>query len=236
MRQDNNQQLNTVEGNQPQATEQAKKKRIRRFWDVVLWLIIVALVLALVIRLFVYTTIQIDGESMTSSYYNEPTSPFYNPDMTYHHEQFVHVLKLAYPKRGDVVVFYENDVDNQLKTLFTDKNKKLIKRVVALKGDKLWIEEVEDGSTRLVIQTADGDILYENYYKRSGKLLDEAAFILSAGDKSKWGNLEGCTEDEPFVVSEDHFFAMGDNRTNSHDSRSFGEVSYERLFGVVWER
>ena len=212
------------------ALKQTKRKdRIRKFWNVVLWLIIVVLVVALLVRLFVYSNIRIDGESMTSSYYGKS-------DMTYHDGEIVHVLKLAYPKRGDVVVFYEGEVDSKLQTLFSDKNKKLIKRTVALAGDKLWIEQLPNGNTRLVIQTADGDTLYENYYTKGSKLLDEEAFYLADNVKSEWRILQSCTEEQPFVVSKGHFFAMGDNRTNSRDSRTFGEVSLEQLYGVVWEK
>ncbi|MEZ4556676.1 MAG: signal peptidase I [Caldilineaceae bacterium] len=38
------------------------------------------------------------------------------------------------------------------------------------------------------------------------------------------------------VVSPDHLFVMGDNRTNSRDSRNFGELPMELVVGKAWLR
>lgn len=38
------------------------------------------------------------------------------------------------------------------------------------------------------------------------------------------------------VVSPEHLFVMGDNRTNSRDSRNFGELSMELVVGKAWLR
>lgn len=85
----------------------------------------------------------------------------------------------------------------------------LIKRVVGLPGDEL--------------QTRDGD-LYVN-----GRLLEEPYL----DPDSTTAGLE-----VPFTVPEDQIFVLGDNRTDSTDSRSFGAIPTDsvlgRAFMIMW--
>lgn len=225
-----------------QAARQSNAKgKLGRFWDIALWVLIAVLAVAVVLRAFVFTNITIDGYSMTATYYNDASLPSYNPDLTYHHEQIVRVVKVAKPERGDVVVFYKYPIDSKFKALFArgddvrsgGKYEKLIKRVVALEGDRLWIEKIAEGQYRLVVLTSNNEILYENYYEKDGQALAADVFVLRESDKSGLGVLANCTLDNPFVVSEGHFFAMGDNRADSHDSRVLDEIPMEQLYGVV---
>ena len=222
-----------------------QKNKVNKIVDIALWVIIAVLAIAVVLRAFVFTNITIEGKSMTADYYNEASSPYYNTELTYHDGQTVRVIKVAKPERGDVVVFYKNQV-SKLRAFFAfgdevrsgGEYEKLIKRVVALEGDKLWLEPIADteGQYRVVILPADGsDKLYEDYYEKGGKKLDLDAFVLNTHTASGLGILADCTEDNPFVVSANHFFAMGDNRANSSDSRSegLGEVPMSQLYGVV---
>lgn len=224
----------------PTTSQQSAKSKLNKFWDITLWVLIVVLAVAVVLRLFVFANITIDGVSMTAAFYAEENSETYNPDLTYHDGQVVRVLKLAKPARGDVVVFYEHAVDNKLKAIFTNSSstnqyKKLIKRVVALAGDKIWIEQVPetDDVYRLVVETAGGQILHEDYYTKNGQLLDERAFYIVPNISGSFGLLDNCTADSPFVVSDGYFFVMGDNRPESKDSRILGEIPLDQLFGVV---
>ena len=224
------------------------KKNILKFWDVVLWLLIIVLAIAVLLRALVFTNITIDGESMTASYYNGQEFDTYNPDMTYHDGQVVRVFKLAKPKRGDVVVFYKKDVNgfaDRVKALFArgdevksgGKYEKLIKRVVAVEGDSIWVELIDgkENQYRLVVQTADGTLLREDYYKLGGQVLSEEAFVITPHMTWGLGDLENTTADNPLVISANHFFVLGDNRDNSFDSRRLGEISVDQLYGVVYE-
>ncbi len=199
-------------------------------WDkavsVLLVVAIVLLVVVCVLKLFFFGRITVSGDSMKPNF---------------HGGQSVWVSKRAQVQRGDVVVFYLHDV-NKLQAEFAfgkDVQKggfaeKYIKRVVALAGDKLWVENVQDDYV-LVIETPNG-ILREDYYSVFG---EEATFLDANNQTCKvptlgnLGNLRGATQSNPYVVSQGCFFALGDNRHNSSDSRIIGDVPQSRLYGVV---
>jgi signal peptidase I len=88
----------------------------------------------------------------------------------------------------------------------------LIKRVVGLPGDTL---ELRNGKLRI-----DGEPLNEPYVER---------------DPCKPGYPKTCSFG-PVTVPEDHYFMMGDNRTNSLDSRFFGPVPEDDIIGEALVR
>ncbi|HAF60466.1 MAG TPA: signal peptidase I [Clostridiales bacterium UBA9856] len=101
------------------------------------------------------------------------------------------------PKVGDIIVFHTDLVQSN------GKEKLLIKRVIGLPGDRIFI--------------SDGKVY------RNGEPLDEP-YTLDGYTAS---------EMEEVVVPEDSLFVMGDNRQNSIDSRdsSVGFVSYDSILG-----
>ena len=226
----NNEQLNTTttsEVNTDFNEATVAKRRRSKFWDILLWVLIIVLAITLFVRVFVVSRVTVSGESMME---------------TFHDKQTVTVNKLSKPKRGDVVVFYKNPVKNKFLALFarggsTEQDGeyyKLIKRVVALGGDKLWLEHIEDNQYRLVVQTQDGNVLHEDYYKHNKETLNADGFILFDKKLSGLGCLKGTTQDNPLVIEDGYFFALGDNRANSDDSRGdLGQVPLSQLFGVV---
>lgn len=201
--------------------------------NVALWIAIVVLLIMVILRLFVYNSIQVKGDSMNS---------------TYEDGNVVVVNKAIAPSRGDVVVFYLNDVDNKLKAMFAPAEQsgigqpyeKLIKRVVAVAGDKIWVNCIRNAGSdavyEVIIDTADGTRVYEDYYVKKGETLPKENYDVHAFIGSGLGVLNDCTEQKPYVVSKDCIFVMGDNRGNSNDSRNFGEVPISRLFGVVLDK
>lgn len=218
---------------QPTAPEQAVKtptrKKIDTALNIAIWVAIAVLIVLVVLRLFIFTNIEIKHESMFD---------------TYNDGDVVVVNKVAKIRRGDVVVFYTKDVDNKFKAMFASgddakeggKYEKYIKRVVAVGGDKLWVEPTgENDMYSVVIETSDGTRLREDYYKR-GKTEVSERFICNNRYQASTllgEYLENATEENPLVISDGHMFVMGDNRNNSVDSRMFGEVPVSRLFGVV---
>jgi signal peptidase I len=114
-------------------------------------------------------------------------------------------------RRGDIVVFREPDLP-------PGKNV-LIKRVVGLPGDTL---ELRDG------------LLYVNGERRVEPYLNVVAgrpVPTLPGDVGVEGDAPGWTLRGPYTVPAGQFFVMGDNRTDSGDSRFLGPIPRERLIG-----
>lgn len=210
--------------------------------NVILWIAIAVLGTIVALRLFVYNSVAVSGVSMTP---------------TYQDGDVVVVNKLIKPERGDVVVFYLNDVDSKFKAMFAKEEEcqegqpyeKLIKRVVATEGDKIWAQRISgDGNGvdevyQVVVQATNGKRYCEDYYVKKGETLNQSDFFIHTAKTSNGetvytglGILADYSESNPFVVSKDCFFAMGDHRYNSRDSREFGEFPLSRLFGVVLDK
>jgi signal peptidase I len=127
------------------------------------------------------------------------------------------VNKLSYRlheiNRGDLVVFERPP--NQPESGIND----LIKRVVGLEGD--------------TVESRDG-VVYIN-----GKKLEEP-YLVDGTQTNDITMIEGCDPPSEGLagcrVPEDHIFVMGDNRTNSFDSRRFGPVDDDLVVGRAFVR
>lgn len=110
---------------------------------------------------------------------------------------------------GDIVLLMKTD---RLETgdlcAFYYSNKILIKRIIAIPGDYLWINP--DGTVYL-----NGTELYEPYV--SEKALGE------------------CDVEFPYQVPENQYFMMGDHRETSIDSRSsvIGSIAEDQIIGKI---
>src|SRR6478736_3704542 len=195
--------------------------------------VIHALILALLVRIFLFQPFNIPSGSMiptllvgdylfVSKYaygYSRYSLPF-GPNL------FSGRVWAAEPKRGDVVVF----------KLPRDNETDYIKRVIGLPGDEIQMihgvlhingepikkEKIEDvtlddpsGHTRTVAryrETLPNGVTYPVL-----DLIQEGI-----GDNT-----------EVYKVPENHFFMMGDNRDNSTDSRFLSEVGYVPFENLV---
>ena len=124
-------------------------------------------------------------------------------------------------ERGDVAVFRkppENEID-------------YIKRIVGLPGDRI---QVLGGILHINGKAVDREKV-ENFIDDYGRTVVQYVETLPNGRRHRI--LESRGDEGPadntveFIVPEGHYFAMGDNRDNSQDSRVIGPVPAENMVG-----
>ena len=144
-------------------------------------LVVLAFALAMTTKTYVVEAYEIKGRSMVP---------------TFEDGQRVVVLKLfSEVERGDIVIFSTRE----------EPEKDLIKRVIALPGERIQIHK---GEVRI-----NGEPLGEKYIKDKDFGLYDAQI------------------DE--YVPDGQIYVLGDNRDDSHDSRRFGSVLQDSLKGKV---
>ena len=159
-----------------------KAKKITREVIGYLISIISAVVLAILIRTFIFEPFIVPTPSM---------------EQTLMVGDKVIINKLSYNftdvERGDVIAFHSP----------IEEDKELVKRAIAIEGDEISL-------------TSEGEIFI------NGERLDEG--YLPDGQDIKYLN-------QVITVGENEVFVMGDNRNNSFDSRFFGNISEDKIFG-----
>ncbi|MCX7841642.1 MAG: signal peptidase I [Clostridia bacterium] len=172
--------------------------------EILQWInaILLALLIALLIRGFIFEPVMVKGSSMENTLFDS---------------QRLLVYKLGYyfsaPQRGDIIVFqYQPGVFSQNKYLdeipffrkaFPDfKEINYIKRVIGLPGDKI-------------------DIIDNKVYVNNEMIEDSHAKGETLPNNMQF----------PATVPANKVFVLGDNRQNSSDSRSIGFIDMNRIKG-----
>ena len=136
------------------------------------------------------------------------------------------IFETGSPQRGDVFVFHYPE----------DPSIDYIKRVIGLPGDIIRYE-----NKKLYVNNIKLSQIYTDIYKYTLKQnleISAKEFVEGNGAYSHSILIHDIPSDNSeFVVPEGHYFAMGDNRDNSSDSRVWGFVPDELLVGkafVIW--
>jgi signal peptidase I len=143
--------------------------------------LLIAIGLALVIIVFLYQPVKVEGTSM---------APLLSDQERIFINKFVYRFEDIH--RGDVVVFWYP----------LDRSKSFIKRVIGLPGETV---EIRRGT------------LYVNTH-----LVPEPYVPPQYTDVADFG---------PIKVPRDSYFVMGDHRISSNDSRVFGPVASQFIYG-----
>jgi signal peptidase I len=143
--------------------------------------LLIAIGLALVIIVFLYQPVKVEGTSM---------APLLSDQERIFINKFVYRFEDIH--RGDVVVFWYP----------LDRSKSFIKRVIGLPGETVDIRH---------------GLLYVN-----GQLVPEPYVPPQYTDVTDFG---------PVKVPKDSYFVMGDHRISSNDSRVFGPVASQFIYG-----
>lgn len=211
----------------------ARNKRKSKFREYV-EAIIIAVLLALLIRAYVIQAFKIPSGSMI------PTLLVGDHILV---NKFIYGIKLPFsdnrififrpPRRGDVIVFSfpgnreKEECRNIIKNissrislafssgnplyLFRDDCRDFIKRVIAVGGDKI---EIRDKKVYV-----NGVLLKEPY------IIHNDPLVLKDSPRDNFG---------PFIVPRNSFFVMGDNRDQSYDSRFWGVVDMKDIKGKAF--
>ena len=164
-------------------------------------ILIVALVLALIIRAFFVQAFKIPSESMLETLQKGDYLLItrFNYDIKVPFTD-ISITSTGDPQHGDVIVFrYPRD-----------PSQNYIKRVVGLPGDTIEIREKQ--------------------VFRNGKAITEPYTRFS----KPWSRFDGLDNVGRVTVPLNCFFAMGDNRDDSSDSRDWGFVPRENIQGKAW--
>jgi len=150
----------------------------------------VSVFIAIIVILFLYQPVKVEGTSMTPALINEERI-FIN--------KFVYRFGLSDIVRGDTIVFWAPE----------DPTRSYIKRVIGVPGD--------------VVEIVDGTVVL------NGKRLEEPYLIDINRDRTSMARR---------VVEAAHYFVLGDHRNSSNDSRSWGTVPRDAIYGkavfVYW--
>lgn len=154
-------------------------------------IIVIAIAIALPIRLFIAEPFIVNGASM---------------DPTFSTGQFLIVDRVSYrfekPERGDVIVFeYPGD-----------KSTYFIKRIIGLPGETVMLQ---DG--KVYIQNVGGSATSSEIYSFDEPYIDPAHASRDTITEPKLGPTE--------------YFVMGDNRSQSSDSRVWGPLDKKLIIG-----
>lgn len=212
------------QSNRPDVTEEAEavkkseKKKNSVGKEIFEWFytIAIALIIAFVIKAFLFDVVRVDGSSMFPTLENNDrlivTKLGYEP-----HQGDIVILDSAYKNRE---AYYDKLADAKgkeelssfdklvnLKNLPSNLKKRYyVKRVIAMPGQTV---DIQNGKVYV-----DGEVLDEPYYDGITQPIDS-------------------TVEYPITVEEDMVFVMGDNRPHSKDSRSseLGQVPYDAVIG-----
>jgi len=183
---------------------QRQRKSAFRDWTEAL---LVAAILALIIRSFIIQAFKIPSGSMEDTLligdHLLVNKFIYGVQLPGVDGRF---LKIREPQRGDIVVFeFPEDRD-----LSFWKRRDFIKRVIGLPGDTVEIHDKQ-------------------------LLVNGEPFIVSEAVFKDGTLLPGGRDNMPAVkVPAGHYFMMGDNRDRSYDSRFWGFVANDEIKGLAF--
>jgi len=202
----------------------------------------VALLVALLLRTFVVEAFKIPSGSMI------PTMEVGDHIFV---NKFLYGLRIPFtgiklfefrkPQRGEVIVFIYPK----------EPWKDFIKRVVAVAGDRIEVrddvvyvngeavphQQVDDGLYRYWDFNEQTERWEVKYALRFAEKLGGNRFHTLVNPDSHSMDFPRPLDPDPYIVPDGHVFVLGDNRSNSHDSRYWGTVPLENIRGkamIVW--
>ncbi len=170
----------------------------------IILIILVFLLICRIVFYFCYSGIYVVGESMMPTLIGAETKKLPGGD-------YLYADKNARPEYGDIVV---------LEKPGGEKNEYIIKRVIALGGDTVYL---------------DNGVVYVMYAGTEEFVALDEEYVLEENCDPWNPDNSKPSKDEPVTVPQNSMFVLGDNRNVSRDSRieEYGCFSYSQLLGVI---
>jgi signal peptidase I len=177
-----------------------------------------SIIIALIVTTFLFTTVGVAGSSMAPTFEGgsgkSRLESLLIGDRLFipKYQTWLKRLGIGEYKRGDIIIFRELP-SKPCRPGDPGRPAMLVKRLIALPGDHVQV--VRDGSVRI-----------------NGVDLDQN-FITTL----EHGSLS-TSQTVDLVVPEGEFFALGDNRPGSCDSRNYGTIPFtsvaDKASAVIW--
>ena len=218
-----------------------------------------AVAIALVIRTLVFEFVKVDGASMNDTLANNEIMYVSKPEYVFGgNPARFDVIILHYPDRGmtnfvkrvvglpgDTIQFIEGYLyvngekqeepyinDSYRTSYITDTNEIYVPK----KGDTLSVSKLASGYYGVSIN---GEAWQGGSINISGKnaekktlTIDNNTVIYDGKTLSEASEVDAIADQE-FTIDEDYYFACGDHRSNSNDSRAVGPIRRSMIIGHV---
>lgn len=188
----------------PYVSAPSRRETLREVLSTV-GVLVAALFVAFGLIAWVFQSYEVDGPSMETTLNDRDRLIVWKVPRT--------MAKLSgeqwIPNRGDVIIFNEGG----LSQFGSADTKQLIKRVIALPGERITVR--------------DGEITVYSQDRPNGFNPDET---MSYGKRI---NEDFSASDIDLQLEENQVFVAGDNRPNSLDSRTFGPIDADQIVGKL---
>jgi signal peptidase I len=193
--------------------------------------ILIAVLLALLVRTFVLTGYKVPTSSMAPTLLPGDFIFSYRVPFGLKIPLTEKKISIKAPEPGEIVVF---TYPEQPKTTY-------VKRVIGLPGDRVQIEngELILNGQKLKYEDMPGEQFQQIIEDFPNADLSAEMFKVvkeKDGDDSRWLLFQKSPKSHsfgPFIVPPNEVFLLGDNRDSSDDSRYWGTVPIERIEGRV---
>ena len=212
-----------MKSNKEKKTQKKIKSTFREYFESIFWAVLVALI----IRAFLFEAFKIPSGSMI------PTLQIGDHIFV---NKFIYGLRIPFtyikffdsriPKRGEVIVFINPRNPDQ----------DFIKRVVGIPGDKIELKDNLLYVNDIPVKREEVG-LYE-YWDKDELVKVKAMRFDEINDEIQHQILTmRLTNSMPAIVKSGHVFVLGDNRDNSSDSRYIGQIPLKNIKGrasIIW--
>jgi len=127
-------------------------------------------------------------------------------------------MRFTDPSRDQIIVFHPNGVGEDVYDTETASSQTFVKRLVGMPGETI-------GATgdRTYVCSGEGPAEGGSVKDTPGCAFLDEPFVSSPQD-----------DFGPIKVPNDRYFMMGDNRSDSDDSRNWGPVTKEQMIGIAF--